>query len=201
MSRLFEEFGVEFKEGETIFTEGDPPENLYMVHRGKVRIQKNSGHGAETLNILGDTDFFGEMSLISSEPRNATAVAQTDCQLIQMDRASFERTIRDNPNYALTVIRMLTSRLKSADTMLADLLVERKGNKIIAELFKHSIEHGKRDSAEKAILVPVESAIAHLQSKQMTTDEINATIKELKNSGQLSYKRDENAKKWISLNG
>ena len=69
----------EYKEGETIFSEGDEGERLFVILTGAVRISKNiPGMGEEALSILRSGDYFGEMSLIDNAPRSADARTHED---------------------------------------------------------------------------------------------------------------------------
>src|SRR5437870_12220683 len=65
---------VPFDEGDEIFREGDPGDTLYFVIDGKVRIHT----GGEELAVLGGRQVFGEMALLDSEPRSASAGALSD---------------------------------------------------------------------------------------------------------------------------
>ncbi len=68
-----------FTAGQTIFREGDPGDNLYVIVEGEVRIGKFiPGAGEEALAVLEHGAFFGEMALVDDEPRTATATAHTD---------------------------------------------------------------------------------------------------------------------------
>jgi CRP/FNR family cyclic AMP-dependent transcriptional regulator len=65
-----------YESGQAIFHEGEPAETMYVVLEGKVRISKHiPGAGEEALSFLERGAFFGEMALIESQARSATAVA------------------------------------------------------------------------------------------------------------------------------
>ncbi len=200
MSRLFEHFGVRAQSGDIIFKEGDLADGLYMIHKGRVTIQKKSISGEEIINELGETDFFGELSLISSAPRNATAMALTDCELIRMDRISFEETIRSNPGFALSTIRMLARRLDEADVRLTDLLKEEKKYIVLLELYRAGSLEGKRDAENRTLIVKYETfhdnAINH---PLISAEYIQDILKELKEEGVVSFKKDESSQRWIAL--
>jgi CRP/FNR family transcriptional regulator, cyclic AMP receptor protein len=67
-----------FKAGDVIFREGEEAKELFVIKSGQVRIQL----GNRTVTELATDSIFGEMALIDSEPRSATAVAVTDVELV-----------------------------------------------------------------------------------------------------------------------
>ena len=96
------------KAGSTIFREGDEAHDLFVIKSGQVRIQL----GNRTLSELKDNDIFGEMALIDSEPRSATALAVTDVELVPVSEKQFLFLVGQTPYFALKVMRVLAQRLR-----------------------------------------------------------------------------------------
>jgi CRP/FNR family transcriptional regulator, cyclic AMP receptor protein len=103
-----------FKEGETIFNEGDPAEEVYVIWSGRVGIQL----GDRILDTLEANEIFGEMALIDEEPRSATAIALTDVELVPISELQFLLLVTRKPAFALEVMRVLAHRLRAADKAL-----------------------------------------------------------------------------------
>jgi CRP-like cAMP-binding protein len=103
-----------FTRGQTIFQEGDPGEVMYVVIEGEVDIVLRDN----VVNSLGPGGIFGEMALVDHRPRSATAVAKTDCKLASIDERRFFFLIQQTPNFALSVMRVMASRLRSKDTLV-----------------------------------------------------------------------------------
>ncbi|MGB6348760.1 MAG: cyclic nucleotide-binding domain-containing protein [Pseudolabrys sp.] len=99
------------KPGETIFKEGEPARELYIIQRGKVEIAL----GNRLLDTLEANDIFGEMALIDGAPRSATATAKTDVALIPMSKKDFLSLVTKAPTFALDVMGMLARRLRAAN--------------------------------------------------------------------------------------
>jgi CRP-like cAMP-binding protein len=97
-----------FKAGSTIFREGDAADALFVIKSGQVRIQL----GNRTLTELAAEDIFGEMALIDSEPRSATALAVTDVELVAVTEKQFLFLVSQTPYFALKVMRVLAQRLR-----------------------------------------------------------------------------------------
>jgi len=100
-----------FKQGEVIFREGDPANELYVIKSGKVDIVSGNRH----LATIGDYGIFGEMALIDKEPRSATVTAATDVEVVPVDERQFLFLVSQTPFFALKVMRVLASRLRVAN--------------------------------------------------------------------------------------
>jgi CRP/FNR family transcriptional regulator, cyclic AMP receptor protein len=94
--------------GGVIFREGEQADELFVIKSGYVRIQIGNRMVAE----LTADDIFGEMALIDSEPRSATAVAITDVELVPITEKQFLFLVGQTPYFALKVMRTLAQRLR-----------------------------------------------------------------------------------------
>jgi CRP/FNR family transcriptional regulator, cyclic AMP receptor protein len=99
------------KAGETIFKEGEEAKELYVIKGGQVEIQL----GNRVLATLDANDIFGEMALIDSSPRSATAIAKTDVALVPVSKKDFVALVSRAPTFALDVMSMLARRLRDAN--------------------------------------------------------------------------------------
>ena len=100
-----------FEAGQIIFKEGDPGETMYAVTDGRVDIIV-AGHVVETVEEGG---IIGEMALIDSGPRSATAVAAGAAKLVTVDRNQFTFLVQEHPTFALQVMKIMAERLRRAD--------------------------------------------------------------------------------------
>ena len=94
--------------GGVIFREEEQADELFVIKSGYVRIQIGNRMVAE----LTADDIFGEMALIDSEPRSATAVAITDVELVPITEKQFLFLVGQTPYFALKVMRTLAQRLR-----------------------------------------------------------------------------------------
>jgi len=97
-----------FAAGQTIFKEGDHADVMYVIQSGEVEVRYN-GHPIET---LGEGNIFGEMSLISEEPRAATVIALTEVRLVPIDLKRFMFLVEETPYFAVQVMRIMSSRIR-----------------------------------------------------------------------------------------
>ena len=115
--RIFAGAGVpvrEFKAGDVIFKQGDAAEELFIIQSGEVEIRL----GNRMLEKLSNYNFFGEMALIDSAPRSATAVAVTDVKLVPVGEKQFLFLVSNTPYFALNVMRILARRLRTTNNTL-----------------------------------------------------------------------------------
>jgi CRP-like cAMP-binding protein len=97
-----------YRQGDVIFERGEAASCMYVVAEGEVEISI----GAQQLDTLGRAGIFGEMALISSEPRSGSARARTDCRLVEIPEKRFLHLVHESPNFALEVMRVLADRLR-----------------------------------------------------------------------------------------
>ncbi len=100
-----------FKQGATIFKEGDQASELYVIQNGSVRIQL----GNRLLSTLYFNDIFGEMALIEGGTRSASAIAATEVTLVTLSETQFLFLVSQTPNFALQVMRAIARRLRTAN--------------------------------------------------------------------------------------
>ena len=104
-----------FLDGEVIFEQDEPGDEMYVVVSGEVRVLVRDGKKGEkevARRKVGET--VGEMSVISGSVRSATLAAGGDVHLLCLDQKSFEGLLRERPEVSLAVMRMLCERLQQA---------------------------------------------------------------------------------------
>lgn len=112
----------EYKRNEVIFLEGEPGDCFYLVLSGEIRIYKLSPDGREkTLAVIGMGDFFGEMALIESKARSASAGTLTGARLAVLHRDHFNELVCEHPEIALKMIVQLAERLRRANQQIESL--------------------------------------------------------------------------------
>ena len=94
-----------------IFSEGEPGEEFFIIKEGSVKIVKVVDNNEVLLAVLKPGDIFGEMALLESKPRGASAVAYGECQLMTVNRANFNHMIRTQPQLIARLTPMLAERL------------------------------------------------------------------------------------------
>jgi trk system potassium uptake protein len=94
--------------GEAIFNKGDAGEAFYVVVSGEVNLL---AEGGRVLEVVKPGGFFGEIALLTGEPRSTSAQAATVCELASVGRDDFRGVVMANPAMALEMSRILGQRL------------------------------------------------------------------------------------------
>jgi CRP-like cAMP-binding protein len=120
--QLFQRFGREFAKGAVLCREGEPGHEMFVIQSGRVTIGKAAGDLEEVLTTLGPGEFFGEMSILTSRPRSATATCAEASKVLVIDARTFEAMIRGNAEIALRMIKKLADRLQETNEQIETLL-------------------------------------------------------------------------------
>jgi len=105
----------EAEAGRVLFNEGEIGDCMYIIYKGEVRIHK----GKVTLAILDEKQVFGELSLLDSETRSASATAHTDCFLFKIDQEPFYELLETRSEVAKGFIKILCQRLRAQNEKAA----------------------------------------------------------------------------------
>ena len=97
-----------FAKGDTIFSEGERGDEFFVVVRGQIEIRSAN----RCFETLGRGGIFGEMALIDDRLRSATVVALTDVTVAPIKERQFLFLVKHTPFFALSVMRVLASRLR-----------------------------------------------------------------------------------------
>ena len=117
----FKDVGKEFPKGTILFKEGDEGKEMFLINSGEVKLSRKTSQGDVVLAKLGFGEFFGEMSVITNEPRTVTAESITDCRLNVITKDVLETLVAGKPLVALSILKKLMFRLESAYDLIEDL--------------------------------------------------------------------------------
>jgi len=112
-----------FAKGSVVARQGATGQHwLYVIINGNVEVFVDAANGRRrTLNILSKGDFFGEMSLMTGEPRVASVIAKTDIECYRLDKEAFEGIMQARPSIADDVSHILVTRRQELESVLQDL--------------------------------------------------------------------------------
>lgn len=116
-------FLVTFQKGEIIFFEHDLEDDAYMIKQGKVRLIKIIDGVEKYLAIITEGDFLGEVSLLTNNPRSATAIAVEETQAYKISKANFNLLVDSNTTIALKILTLTAERIEKQRRQLQILLL------------------------------------------------------------------------------
>lgn len=102
---------IEVATGQRVFSEGEAGDKMYVLLEGRIGIYVHD----KLLSEVVPGELVGEMALIDSSPRSATATALEDSKLAVVDEKRFLFLVQQTPFFALQVMRLLVGRLRSMD--------------------------------------------------------------------------------------
>lgn len=120
---------VDYPSGSCIIRQGDASTDVFFVHRGRVTVrfeQDDGGGQGKRLRSYGPGTVVGEVAMYLGQPRSASIYAETDAQLLRMERSALERMIRDDPASAAEfhkfVAELLSDRMMTTNALIRALL-------------------------------------------------------------------------------
>jgi small-conductance mechanosensitive channel/CRP-like cAMP-binding protein len=123
-----------FAQGEKVFVQGDPGDCFYIIKSGRLQVSVRSPRGEVFFSReMTPGDFFGEMAVLTGEPRSATVEALEDSELIMLDKEDLREILRANPD---------------ADRLISEVLARRQLRTAHAEA-RHQEEMASRASEEQ----------------------------------------------------
>ena len=110
---------IKLQDNQTLFQAGEPGESLFLVRDGEVQLFIRDTTGQKiVLDTTRAGDFFGEIALLDSGPRTATALALTPTELIELDRGDLMLLFRKKPEAALHMLAAMGKMTRKADELL-----------------------------------------------------------------------------------
>jgi CRP/FNR family transcriptional regulator, cyclic AMP receptor protein len=108
--------------GDTLFHEGDPPDALYVVTRGRLAIAISNpvDRRESVVALMEPGDLFGELGMLDDRPRSAMARALESSTVLAVPYAPVLELLDEQPKLLWNVTRLLTQRLRAMDEALAD---------------------------------------------------------------------------------
>ena len=189
----FEEAGLRtverrFGPKDTIFTPGDPDDQLYFVLSGTVRLYKIYGDYKEgTTALLKQGGIFGKLSLVEGRWQDVFAEAVTEVQVAGIQKASLERAMKSNPNFALKLFSSLSERLRQSDEVIESLLHREVSTRLATLLLNLGERFGEENGSGTTIGV----RLTHQDLANMiasTREAVSKVMSELQRDGSIEVR-------------
>ena len=172
-----------FTKGQMILLEDDLGQTFFVIGGGSVKITRLSDDGREViLAMLGESDFFGEMSLLDGAGRSANVVALEASEVLTLARNDFLEILQDYPKISISLLEELTQRIRKSDQQIESLSLSDVEQRIGITLIRLAEELGtiKRGSV-KIKNLPYQQDIANMAGTSRET--VSRTFKLLEEKG------------------
>jgi CRP-like cAMP-binding protein len=184
----FEEAGLRaverrFSPKDTIFTPGDPDDQLYFLLSGTVRLYKIYGDYKEaTTALLKDEGVFGKLNLVEGRWQDVFAEAVTEARVAGIQKASIEQVIKGDPGFALKLFSSFSERLRQSDEVIESLLHREVSTRLATLL----INLGERFGEENGVGVLIDVRLTHQDLANMiasTREAVSKVMSEFQRDG------------------
>jgi CRP-like cAMP-binding protein len=133
-----------FKKDDVIIFESQEGNSVYVILEGMVKISRTNEEYKEViLAILGEKEFFGEMSVLDGATRSADAVALTRVRVLRIDGKVFLDFIEKYPKFALSLLRELVSRLRKTDSQIKSISLDDAVGKVASVIVRLAHDVGR----------------------------------------------------------
>ncbi len=166
-AQLFSRFGKKIPPGTVLFHEGDRGEEMFIIQTGRVKISKRIRGVEKTLATLEKGEFFGEMAILNDKPRSASAETIDECEMLVIDRKTFDALIRGNAEIAVRFIKRLADRLRETNDQMEALMIKDNTSRLVSILAKQMREQKK--TGESIVTIDDLSGIAGIEASQART--------------------------------
>jgi CRP-like cAMP-binding protein len=110
---------IRFGRGEKIISQGDPGNSMFILAKGKAEVQVAREGQSRPVGNLVAGDCFGEISLLTGEPRSATVLATLDCEVLEIEQETIGILLREHPELAESLSETVVARRSATETQLA----------------------------------------------------------------------------------
>lgn len=143
-----------YRNGDTLFHEGDPGDSVHLLAKGHVAIRLVSELGDTiTLDVLAPGDSFGEQSLLTDEARRtASAVAIGAVETLMLHRDAYELLRRDHPRVSEVLVHLLASQVRRLSDQVRDAHTLGADERVVKQLRRLVVCF---DTGDGAVTVPL----------------------------------------------
>lgn len=152
-----------FGAGRNVMIIEQPGEAVYIILHGTVKIYVEQGERDVILSILGAGDLLGEMSLIDSVGRSASAVTLENSLMLWMDKLTFNYMLDNFPPVARNLVRILSGRVRLSDQLIQALATLDVNGRVARQLLAFAEKYGReKNGATQIRIVLTQGDIADL---------------------------------------
>ena len=179
----------EYKKKEYVYHYGDKTEELFIIKKGRVKIEYNS-ESTKTLikNVFTEGDLFGEISLMGGRYRIDSAIAMENTKLYVLNRQDLYRQMQNHNNLGFSIINLLGIRIIAMEQKAESFILKTSRTRIVDFLSDLAEIRGQRIGYE----ILVNKFFTHKEIADITStsrQNVTAILNELRNKNILTFNR------------
>jgi CRP/FNR family transcriptional regulator, cyclic AMP receptor protein len=181
----------QYRKSQIIFGEGDPGEALFFLKQGKIKLTKTTPDGREQiLAFRGPGEIFAEVVLFDGGSYPATAEVIEDAKIGIIRNQDIDKIVRKNVDIAVSLLKIMSKRLRQAQTALKDIALKDVYGRLASTLLKLATEHGRQvQEGTKISLNLTHQDLANMIGT--SRESVNRVISEWRREGILDAVRGE----------
>jgi CRP/FNR family cyclic AMP-dependent transcriptional regulator len=177
-----------YMERQRVFTQGDPADALFYIHKGRVKLTVVSQQGKEAIvAILESGQFFGEGCLVAQTYRMASATAMDQCSIARLEKQVVVEKLREEPTFSALFISYLLGRNLRMESDLVDQLFN-SSEKRLARLLLLLANFGKEGKPELVIPNISQETLADMIGT--TRSRVSSFMNKFRRLGFIDYSSD-----------
>jgi CRP/FNR family cyclic AMP-dependent transcriptional regulator len=137
---------MQVEKDEFVFLQDDPSDKVFLVRSGLISIILESFDGRKlVINEMHPGDFFGEVGVLTRQPRSSSVIARTDCELLVISNLVFLEVLDSEPTLVRRMLEMISVRLRESserESALAFLDAQGRLARLLLQLGKQELEKG-----------------------------------------------------------
>lgn len=175
---------IQYAKDTVIFNIDDPGDCMYIIKSGEIRVVAGVGNSGEVLAYLGRGNYFGEMALLTGEPRSASVVTAMDSEIFVLTKQDFDDLLERHPSIALALSHVLSQRLRKISIQKAG-----RQNKII------SILNTLQKSRQKPLILEIARKLMKETNGEVVVIDIDVSQEHI--AFLLDLEREPKSSRWI----
>lgn len=175
-----------YKKGEAIYREGNYPNKLFFIKKGKIKTFKSNDAGKElTIDLFNDGDFLGYTALIENSKYKESAEAFEDCELCIISKEDFELLLNNNVEVSKKFITLLAKNVSEKESQLLSLAYNSIRKRVADALLILQTKYKKESESEFSINI---SRVELAQIAGIATESLIRTLSDFKSEKLIEIK-------------
>lgn len=160
-----------YRKDSVILIEEEVGHTMFIVMGGLVKISRISEDGKEViLAVMGKGDFFGELSLLDGQARSANVTVLKDSEMLLIHRDDFLPLLKEFPQIAIELLKVLAGRLRKSDTQIKSLSLKNAVGKVAGTLHRLAEDIGVQSDNRVVIeTLPTQQDLANMAGTSRET--------------------------------
>lgn len=170
-----------YRKDNMILVEEEAGQTMFILMSGQVKVSRISEDGREViLAVMGEGDFFGELSLLDGQSRSANVTVIKDAEMLLINRDDFLNLLNEFPRIAIQLLRELASRMRKSDSQIKSLSLKNATGKVTGTIHRLAEDIGELQNNQVRIEnLPTQQDLANMAGTSRET--ISRVLQKLAN--------------------